>query len=126
MIKKLKILVYGLVVMAFLQETCMPMPGFYEPAVEYTKETHESREELICLSVRKVTPLMRSHTSFYNLFLIPRKSDYCKLILKSVSFDQKLLKKEYRKSLRLLSPLEAVSLKLWLRENQYQLNRKNL
>lgn len=54
------------------------------------------------------------------------KLDYCKLILKSVSFDQKLLKKEYRKSLRLLSPLEAVSLKLWLRENQYQLNRKNL
>ncbi len=47
--------------------------------------------------------------------------DYCKLILKSVSFDRKLFKKEYRKALRWLTPLEAVSLKLWLRNN-YTLN----
>jgi hypothetical protein len=50
--------------------------------------------------------------------------DYCKLILKSVSFDRNLLKKEYRKSLRWLSPLEAVSLKIWLRQQQMNLNKK--
>jgi hypothetical protein len=49
---------------------------------------------------------------------------YCKLILKSVSFDRKLFRKEYRKSLRWLSPLEAVSLKIWLRQQQMNLNQK--
>lgn len=50
--------------------------------------------------------------------------DYCKLILKSVSFDQKLFRKEYRKALRWLSPLEIVSLKLWVRENLVTLNNQ--
>lgn len=50
--------------------------------------------------------------------------DYCKLILKSVSFDRNLFKKEYRKSLRWLSPLEAVSLKIWLRQQQMNLTKK--
>ena len=50
--------------------------------------------------------------------------DYCKLILKSVSFDQKLFRKEYRKALRWLSPLEIVSLKLWVRENLVPLNNQ--
>lgn len=49
---------------------------------------------------------------------------YCQLILKSVSFDKKLFKKEYRKSLRWLSPLEAVSLKIWLRQQKMNLNQK--
>lgn len=44
--------------------------------------------------------------------------DYSKLILKSVSFDSKLFRKEYRKSLQWLSPLEVVSLKIWLREHR--------
>jgi hypothetical protein len=52
--------------------------------------------------------------------------DYSKLILKSVSFDSKLFKKEYRKSLQWLSPLEVVSLKIWLRQQQLKLNNKSL
>lgn len=50
--------------------------------------------------------------------------DYSKLILKCVSFDRKLFRKEYRKALRWLSPLEAISLKLWLRNKQFELNNK--
>jgi hypothetical protein len=50
--------------------------------------------------------------------------DYSKLILKSVSFDRKLFKKEYRKSLRWLSPLEVISLKIWIRQQQMNLNQK--
>lgn len=55
-----------------------------------------------------------------------RMLDYCKLILKCVSFDKKLFKKEYRKALRWLSPLEVISLKLWLRENHYGLKNKSI
>ena len=43
--------------------------------------------------------------------------DYCKVILKTVSFNRKLFRKEYRKALYWLSPVEAVSLKMWLRQN---------
>lgn len=43
--------------------------------------------------------------------------DYCKLVLQSVRFDKKLFRKEYRKALRWLSPLEAITLKFWLRNN---------
>lgn len=50
--------------------------------------------------------------------------DYCKIVLRSASFDRKLFKKEYRKSLQRLSPLEAVSLKIWLRQKQMNLNQK--
>jgi len=50
--------------------------------------------------------------------------DYSKLILKSVSFDRKLFKKEYRKSLHWLSPLEVISLKIWIRQQQMDLNQK--
>lgn len=41
--------------------------------------------------------------------------DYCKTILKAVSFNQKLFKKEYRKALLWLSPDECRELKYWLR-----------
>jgi hypothetical protein len=44
--------------------------------------------------------------------------DYCKMILKAVHFDARLFRKEYRKSLLRLNPLEAVELRQWLR---YQL-----
>ncbi len=40
---------------------------------------------------------------------------YCKQILKSVSFDKKLLRKEYRKSLKYLLQPDVVELKRWIR-----------
>lgn len=40
---------------------------------------------------------------------------YCKHILKSVSFDRKLFRKEYRKSLKYLVQPEVVELKRWIR-----------
>lgn len=52
--------------------------------------------------------------------------EYCKYILKCVSFDKKLFKKEYRKSLRWLAPHECVRLKVWLREQQNRLNPTSL
>jgi hypothetical protein len=42
--------------------------------------------------------------------------DYCKTILKAVSFDRRLFKKEYRKALRWLSNDEGRELKYWLRQ----------
>ncbi len=44
--------------------------------------------------------------------------EYVKMILKKVSFDRKLLRKEYRKSLRWLSKNEAEELKSWARHQQ--------
>ncbi len=41
--------------------------------------------------------------------------DYCKHILKAVHFDQKLFKKEYRKSLKWLRRTEVSELKEWIR-----------
>lgn len=41
--------------------------------------------------------------------------NYCKQILQIVCFDKKLFKKEYRKSMLWLSPLEVTELKLWIR-----------
>lgn len=40
---------------------------------------------------------------------------YCKLILDRMSFDRKLLRKEYRKSLRWLTKEECLKLKQWMR-----------
>ena len=43
--------------------------------------------------------------------------DYVKLILAKVSFNRKLFRKEYRKSLKVLSANETSELKAWLRDN---------
>jgi hypothetical protein len=42
--------------------------------------------------------------------------DYCKLILSKVSFDKRLLRKEYRKSITILDISERYHLKQWLRK----------
>jgi hypothetical protein len=41
--------------------------------------------------------------------------EYCKLILQKVSFERKLFRKEYKKSLRILPIDEALSLRLWIK-----------
>ena len=41
--------------------------------------------------------------------------EYCKQTLRIVSFNRTLFKKEYKKSMRWLSPPEAAELKLWIR-----------
>lgn len=41
--------------------------------------------------------------------------DYCKIILSKMSFDARLFKKEYRKSLNYLAPDEQYELRKWLR-----------
>ena len=40
---------------------------------------------------------------------------YCKVVLDRISFDRKLLIKEYRKSLKWLSREESTVLKAWMR-----------
>lgn len=51
---------------------------------------------------------------------------YCKLILEKVSFDKKLLRKEYRKSLRLLTQAEYLKLKEWVRARFIRKNSNKL
>jgi len=46
--------------------------------------------------------------------------DYCKTILKAVSFDRRLFKKEYRKALLWLSNDEAKELRFWVRREFIQ------
>jgi len=48
--------------------------------------------------------------------------DYCKTILKAVSFDRRLFKKEYRKALLWLSNDEGKELKYWLRREYIRTN----
>jgi hypothetical protein len=43
--------------------------------------------------------------------------EYCKLILKKISFNRKLFLKEYKKSLKHLAPEEKVHLRKWTRQN---------
>jgi hypothetical protein len=43
--------------------------------------------------------------------------DYCKKVLRCVSFDARLFRKEYRKSIYWLAPAEVIELKLWVRQN---------
>lgn len=45
--------------------------------------------------------------------------EYVKLILAKVCFNQKIFRKEYRKSLQVLSAEEKSELKHWLRKNKY-------
>ncbi|MEP6737664.1 MAG: hypothetical protein ABJA70_19225 [Chryseolinea sp.] len=42
--------------------------------------------------------------------------EYCKIIMRKMSFDKKLFRKEYKKTFRYLTLTEQNSLKLWLRE----------
>lgn len=48
--------------------------------------------------------------------------EYCKYILRQVSFDTRLFRKEYRKSILWLHPNELRQLKEWIRSNGTQLN----
>ncbi len=48
--------------------------------------------------------------------------DYCKKVLRCVSFDKRLFKKEYRKSITWLTPIEVKLLKQWIRNNQLLTN----
>lgn len=43
--------------------------------------------------------------------------DYCKKVLYCVSFNKRLFKKELRKSILWLSPVEVKQLKQWIRNN---------
>ena len=45
--------------------------------------------------------------------------DYCKIILSKMSFDARLFKKEYRKSLNYLAPAEQYELRKWLRTERH-------
>lgn len=42
--------------------------------------------------------------------------EYCKIILRKMSFNRKLFRKEYRKTFTYLDPAEQNKLKQWLRE----------
>jgi hypothetical protein len=50
----------------------------------------------------------------------PKKSmlDYCKKVLQCVRFDIRLFRKEYRKSIRWLEPMEVKQLKQWIRQGK--------
>ena len=43
--------------------------------------------------------------------------EYCKTILKKISFNESLFKKEYKKTFNYLNEDERVELKKWLRSN---------
>ncbi|GAB5525633.1 MAG: hypothetical protein Roseis2KO_35050 [Roseivirga sp.] len=49
--------------------------------------------------------------------------DYYKLILSKVSFDQKLLRKEYAKALGMLNPPEVQELNKWCRQNRLMIQK---
>jgi hypothetical protein len=52
--------------------------------------------------------------------------EYFKIILDKVSFDRKLFRKEYRKSISRLSKDEAIELKQWLRHHSLELVRQRV
>ena len=51
--------------------------------------------------------------------------EYFKIILDKVSFDKKLFRKEYRKSLSSLTKDEANQLKDWLRQQSLTLTKQS-
>ncbi len=51
--------------------------------------------------------------------------EYFKIILDKVSFDKKLFRKEYRKSLSSLTKDEANQLKNWIRQHSLVLTNKS-
>lgn len=44
--------------------------------------------------------------------------EYCKIVLKKISFNKKLFRKEYKKSFSYLDSAEREKLKQWLRDIQ--------
>lgn len=42
--------------------------------------------------------------------------EYCKLVLRKMSFNRSLFKKEYKKTFTYLDPVDHSKLKQWLRE----------
>jgi len=46
--------------------------------------------------------------------------EYCKMVLRKVSFSKKLFLKEYRKSRQWLAPHEMSDLKAWIRNDKCQ------
>ena len=48
--------------------------------------------------------------------------DYCKMILRKMSFSKKLFLKEYRKSLSWLGPEEQTELKKWVRDTRNEVS----
>ena len=45
--------------------------------------------------------------------------EYCKIILSKMTFDARLFKKEYRKSLNYLAPSERYELRKWLKSERH-------
>lgn len=45
--------------------------------------------------------------------------EYTKIILRKISFDKKLLFKEYKKAKAFLQPHEVQALRIWLRNNLF-------
>jgi hypothetical protein len=58
--------------------------------------------------------------AFFCSDMKPQKSmlDYCKKVLQCVRFDIRLFRKEYRKSIRWLEPMEVKQLKQWIRQGK--------
>ncbi|MFN7187283.1 MAG: prohibitin family protein [Cyclobacteriaceae bacterium] len=50
--------------------------------------------------------------------------EYCKIVLQRVSFEARLFRKEYRKSLLRLSPQEGSHLKAWIREQREHIQQR--
>ncbi len=48
--------------------------------------------------------------------------EYSKIVLERVSFNPTLFKKEYRKALKRLHPLEATALRMWVRQQRFNSN----
>jgi hypothetical protein len=53
------------------------------------------------------------------MFMKKSMLDYVKIVLSKVSFDRRLFRKEYRKSLSWLSHNEINELRSWLRQQRY-------
>lgn len=51
--------------------------------------------------------------------------EYFKMILSKVSFDHRLFRKEYKKSLARLSESEANELRVWARQNRVTLAQQS-
>lgn len=52
--------------------------------------------------------------------------DYYKIILCKVSFDPKLLKKEYTKAIKMLNPPEVKELDRWCQQNRLMIHKDAL
>jgi hypothetical protein len=43
--------------------------------------------------------------------------EYCKIVLRKISFNRKLFLKEYKKSFRYLAPEDKIHFRKWAKEN---------